>query len=168
MKWNHEHFTGVDWDQRTKTNGVYRIVSRRHKGWSRYVDKENGNYDYLLGCDVRMDSPISELRTQLFVQIDHTQPDVREGGVHAELIVVYLIRSEGLVLPPVVLLSPVKGPRYKSFAWEQSQRVDRSLRFHITAPIVTQARGRRVGTWPLQACTYIILVSFRDGEQGAR
>ncbi|EIN04871.1 glycoside hydrolase family 13 protein [Punctularia strigosozonata HHB-11173 SS5] len=52
MKWNHAHFTGVDWDQRTKTGGVYRLVSDRHKGWSRNVDNELGNYDYLLGSDI--------------------------------------------------------------------------------------------------------------------
>jgi alpha-amylase len=53
LKWTHEHFTGVDWDQRTKTGGVYRIVSQRHRGWSKHVSSELGNYDYLLGTDVR-------------------------------------------------------------------------------------------------------------------
>lgn len=72
MKWTHEHFTGkrwrysepsgnnnrpsptgLDWDQRSKTKGVFRIVSDKHKGWSLFVDKEFGNYDYLLGIDVR-------------------------------------------------------------------------------------------------------------------
>ena len=46
-------FLGLDWDQRTKTKGIYRIVSDKHKGWSLFVDKEFGNYDYLLGIDVR-------------------------------------------------------------------------------------------------------------------
>ena len=43
---------GIDWDHKTRTNGVFRIVSDKHKGWSLFVDKELGNYDYLLGCDV--------------------------------------------------------------------------------------------------------------------
>ncbi|TEB33337.1 glycoside hydrolase family 13 protein [Coprinellus micaceus] len=53
--WRQEHFSGVDWDQKTRTKGVYRI------GWSRNVDTELGNYDFLLGVD-----------------IDHTHPDVQE------------------------------------------------------------------------------------------
>ena len=43
---------GVDWDHRTQTKEVYRISGPNHKGWSRNVDKELGNYDYLLGVDV--------------------------------------------------------------------------------------------------------------------
>ncbi|KAI0749357.1 alpha amylase [Daedaleopsis nitida] len=61
LKWTHEHFTGLDWDHRTRTKGIYRITSNKHKGWSKWVDSENGNYDYLLGID-----------------IDHRHPDVRE------------------------------------------------------------------------------------------
>ncbi|KAH9481377.1 Alpha-amylase [Psilocybe cubensis] len=61
MKWNREHFTGVDWDHKTKTKGIYRIVAPGHKGWSRNVDSELGNYDFLLGVD-----------------IDHRHPAVRE------------------------------------------------------------------------------------------
>ena len=45
-------FIGVDWDHRTQTKEIYRISSPNHKGWSRNVDKELGNYDYLLGVDV--------------------------------------------------------------------------------------------------------------------
>ncbi|PPQ69318.1 hypothetical protein CVT25_005919 [Psilocybe cyanescens] len=52
MKWNREHFTGVDWDQKTKTKGIYRITAPGHKGWSRNVDSELGNYDFLLGVDI--------------------------------------------------------------------------------------------------------------------
>lgn len=72
LKWTHEHFTGmvydhsyircadgtpssgIDWDHRTRKNEIFRIVSDKHKGWSQHVDKEFGNYDYLLGIDVRM------------------------------------------------------------------------------------------------------------------
>ncbi|KAI0091286.1 glycoside hydrolase family 13 protein [Irpex rosettiformis] len=61
LKWTHEHFTGVDWDQRTKTKGVFLISTPKHKGWSKHVDKEFGNYDYLLGVD-----------------IDHRHPAVRK------------------------------------------------------------------------------------------
>ncbi|KAH7921040.1 glycoside hydrolase family 13 protein, partial [Leucogyrophana mollusca] len=61
FRWTHEHFTGLDWDDLARSNGVYRITSKGHKGWSRWVDKELGNYDYLLGID-----------------IDHRHPHVRQ------------------------------------------------------------------------------------------
>ncbi|KAF9533777.1 glycoside hydrolase family 13 protein [Crepidotus variabilis] len=61
MKWTQEHFTGVDWDDKAKTKGIFRITSPGHKGWSRNVDSELGNYDYLLGQD-----------------IDHRHPAVQE------------------------------------------------------------------------------------------
>ncbi|KAI0777127.1 glycoside hydrolase family 13 protein [Irpex lacteus] len=60
-KWTYEHFTGVDWDQRTQSKGVFRIESPKHKGWSKHVDRQFGNYDYLLGID-----------------IDHRHPAVRK------------------------------------------------------------------------------------------
>ncbi|KAI0956156.1 hypothetical protein AcV7_006632 [Taiwanofungus camphoratus] len=61
LRWTQEHFTGLDWDQRTRLQGVYRIIGGQHKGWSRFVDSELGNYDYLLGVD-----------------IDHRHPEVRK------------------------------------------------------------------------------------------
>ncbi|KAI9060672.1 glycoside hydrolase family 13 protein [Trametes sanguinea] len=61
FKWTHEHFTGLDWDHSSRTKGVFRIASSRHQGWSRWVDTELGNYDYLLGID-----------------INHRHPDVRK------------------------------------------------------------------------------------------
>ncbi|EGN99260.1 glycoside hydrolase family 13 protein [Serpula lacrymans var. lacrymans S7.3] len=59
--WTQEHFTGLDWDHQSRTNGVFRITGNGHRGWSKWVDKELGNYDYLLGVD-----------------IDHRHPRVRQ------------------------------------------------------------------------------------------
>ncbi|THH06432.1 hypothetical protein EW145_g4101 [Phellinidium pouzarii] len=61
MKWNHRHFSGVDWDAKTRTSEILYIDGPGRNGWSKFVADELGNYDYLLGCD-----------------IDHRQPDVRE------------------------------------------------------------------------------------------
>ncbi|KAJ7756441.1 glycoside hydrolase family 13 protein [Mycena maculata] len=61
FRWTHEHFTGLDWDHRTRTKAIYRISGPGRKGWSQNVDKELGNYDYLLGID-----------------IDHRNPDVQK------------------------------------------------------------------------------------------
>ena len=56
---NHR-ILGLDYNHRTNTTGVYRITGGNHKGWSRWVDKELGNYDYLLGMDVCLVTPYSE------------------------------------------------------------------------------------------------------------
>ncbi|KAL9714038.1 hypothetical protein Ac2012v2_002345 [Leucoagaricus gongylophorus] len=64
FKWNQSHFTGIDYDQKTGSNAIYRFVGPGHKGWSRNVDRELGNYDYLMGSD-----------------IDHRHPQVRDDLV---------------------------------------------------------------------------------------
>ncbi|KAG7451163.1 glycoside hydrolase family 13 protein [Guyanagaster necrorhizus] len=61
FRWNQTHFSGLDWDDRTRSKGIYRIEGPGHKGWSKNVDRELGNYDYLLGID-----------------IDHRHPAVQE------------------------------------------------------------------------------------------
>ncbi|PSR75546.1 hypothetical protein PHLCEN_2v9026 [Hermanssonia centrifuga] len=59
-------------------NGIYRIVSDKHQGWSPFVDKELGNYDYLLGVDVCTPFRfVSTARSDAF-QIDHRNPEVRK------------------------------------------------------------------------------------------
>ncbi|THV07425.1 glycoside hydrolase family 13 protein [Dendrothele bispora CBS 962.96] len=52
LRWNQEHFSGLDWDHKTRTKAIYRIIGSGHKGWSTHVDRELGNYDYLLGINI--------------------------------------------------------------------------------------------------------------------
>lgn len=40
--------SGVEWDNRTKTKSIYKIVEPGRKGWSKNVDQELGNYDFLV------------------------------------------------------------------------------------------------------------------------
>ncbi len=58
--WNHTHFDGVDWDDRRKRHDIFQFEG---KEWDGEVDKENGNYDYLMGADLDMGNPevLSEL-----------------------------------------------------------------------------------------------------------
>ncbi len=58
--WNHTHFDGVDWDDRRRRHEIFQFEG---KEWDGEVDRENGNYDYLMGADLDMSSPevISEL-----------------------------------------------------------------------------------------------------------
>ena len=49
--WNSSHFDGVDWDDKKHCSAVYQFEG---KSWDAEVDKENGNYDYLMGADLDM------------------------------------------------------------------------------------------------------------------
>lgn len=51
--WNASHFSGTDWDQGAKRNGIFRFNG---KHWNRETDVENGNYDYLMGADLDTDN----------------------------------------------------------------------------------------------------------------
>lgn len=56
FKWNHSHFTGVDWDNNSKQTGnIYRFAD---KSWAPDVSGENGNYDFLMGADVDVRNPV--------------------------------------------------------------------------------------------------------------
>lgn len=70
---------GVDWDHKTKTKGIYRIISPEHEGWSRNVDTELGNYDFLLGADVGVFflEYICGHNPRHNFQIDHRHPEVQ-------------------------------------------------------------------------------------------
>ncbi|PLB48256.1 alpha-amylase [Aspergillus steynii IBT 23096] len=56
MKYSRHHFSGVDWDQMRKTNGIYKMLGP-HKGWAEDVSKENGNYDFLMFADLDYSDP---------------------------------------------------------------------------------------------------------------
>lgn len=49
FKWDWNAFDGIDYDDKTKRNSIYKFLT---KEWSNRVDKENGNYDYLMGADL--------------------------------------------------------------------------------------------------------------------
>lgn len=52
--WDHTCFKGVDYDGSTGNTGIFRMEG---KEWDTDVDPEEGNYDYLMGCDVDVDNP---------------------------------------------------------------------------------------------------------------
>ncbi len=54
FQWDWTCFDGVDWDDRQDKTAVYRFEG---KNWDSQVDRENGNYDYLMGADLDMSSP---------------------------------------------------------------------------------------------------------------
>lgn len=60
--WNASHFDGTDWDDMRHKNGIYLM---HDKSWEQQVDAENGNYDYLMGCDIDFgnEEVVQELQT---------------------------------------------------------------------------------------------------------
>ena len=62
FKWNWTHFHGVDWDENTGTAAIYKFYG---KHWDENVDKENGNFDYLMGADIDLNNydVVNELKT---------------------------------------------------------------------------------------------------------
>lgn len=60
FEWHYYHFSGVDYDQKSDTKAIYRILGDG-KYWSEQTDDEKGNFDYLMEAD-----------------IDHAHPEVVE------------------------------------------------------------------------------------------
>lgn len=58
--WHWRHFTGIDRDESSEKEGVFKFVG---KYWERRVDKEKGNYDYLMGASLDLNHP--EVREEL-------------------------------------------------------------------------------------------------------
>jgi len=62
FKWHWYHFSGTDYNNANKKTAIYRIMGDG-KYWSKGVDNENGNYDYLMMNDIDLQHPevINEL-----------------------------------------------------------------------------------------------------------
>lgn len=57
MKYNKAHFSGIDWDGKSREKAIFKFVGTRPDGskkdWAKDVARsENGNYDYLMFADV--------------------------------------------------------------------------------------------------------------------
>ena len=74
FKWNWTHFHGIDWDENTGKAAIYKFYG---KHWDENVDKENGNYDYLMGADVDLNNfdVINELKSWGKWYVDTTGVD---------------------------------------------------------------------------------------------
>ncbi|CAG8424608.1 unnamed protein product [Penicillium salamii] len=62
MKYHWQHFSGIDWDDKSQQNAIYKIVAP-NKDWAQDVSTENGNYDYLMFADLDLTHP--EVRADL-------------------------------------------------------------------------------------------------------
>lgn len=53
FEWHWTHFIGIDWDEEKKEHGIFRF---KGKHWSPLVDREFGNFDYLMGADIDLNN----------------------------------------------------------------------------------------------------------------
>jgi len=51
FQWNYTHFNGTDYDAKEEKEGVFRILGE-NKYWNNNVDKELGNYDFLMFSNI--------------------------------------------------------------------------------------------------------------------
>lgn len=65
--WHYYHFNGVDYDVKTETSAIFRILGDG-KYWNEGVSPEKGNFDYLMYADIDHDHP--EVRQELFKWVD--------------------------------------------------------------------------------------------------
>ncbi|OBT79222.1 hypothetical protein VF21_01713 [Pseudogymnoascus sp. 05NY08] len=57
QKYHWYHFSGIDYDAKTKKTAIYKILGDDTKDWAESVDEEKGNYDYLMFADLDYDHP---------------------------------------------------------------------------------------------------------------
>jgi alpha-amylase len=55
--WDHQCFTGVDYDNRTGKTAVYNLIQEWGHDWEEMIDSEKGNYDYLMFNDLEFRNP---------------------------------------------------------------------------------------------------------------
>ena len=56
FKWNFNHFTAVDRDEKEQFNGIF-LIKGEFKEFEDEVDDENANYDYLMFADIHHHHP---------------------------------------------------------------------------------------------------------------
>lgn len=77
FQWHYYHFTGVDYDVKTETKAIYRILGDG-KYWAEETDREKGNFDYLMGADIDHAHP--EVQAELTKVADFMIEDMGYDG----------------------------------------------------------------------------------------
>lgn len=57
FQWDHQCFTGVDYNHRTGETAVFSFLSEYGDDWEELVGEEKGNYDYLMFADIEYRNP---------------------------------------------------------------------------------------------------------------
>ena len=83
FQWSFNHFTGVDFDQSSGEQGIFRILGE-HKGWNWGVSHENGNFDYLMFADI--DHANEEVKNELLRWIDWFLDELNIDGIRLDAV----------------------------------------------------------------------------------
>ncbi len=62
--WNHQCFSGCDYNNKTGEKGIYSFLSEYGDDWEEMIDREKGNYDYLMFFDIESRNPA--VREEIF------------------------------------------------------------------------------------------------------
>ena len=108
FEWNFQHFSGVDYDQKAETEGIFKIVGE-NKQWADGVSEEKGNYDYLM-----------------FADIDHKHPDVQEELLNWGEWFVNFIQIDGMRFDA---LKHINSSFIERFIQHIEEKVDREFYF---------------------------------------
>lgn len=63
FKWNHHHFTGVDWDEKQKEKAIFKLINR-YTTWEDVLSTEKSNFDYLMFSDIELRN--KQVRRELY------------------------------------------------------------------------------------------------------
>ncbi len=76
FEWHFIHFNGVDYDEKAKESGIFRIIGE-NKNWSTDTDKEMGNFNYLMSANIDSAHPdvVTELEKVSDFMIDELHYD---------------------------------------------------------------------------------------------
>ncbi len=55
--WDYQCFSGVDYAADLNETAIFSIMNEYGPGWENVIDRENGNYDYLMFCDIDFRNP---------------------------------------------------------------------------------------------------------------
>ena len=76
--WTFQHFSGVDYDNSTGENGIFKIIWE-DRDWKYAVSKEKGNYDYLMFADIDHYNP--DVRAEIFKWIEWLINETKIDGI---------------------------------------------------------------------------------------
>ncbi|KAH8881372.1 alpha-amylase-like protein [Thozetella sp. PMI_491] len=81
LRWNKDHFTGIDYDHKHKVKALYKFEG---KEWAEDTAPELGNYDYLMFADIDHKHP--EVRRDLFHWVEWLASQLKLGGLRLDAI----------------------------------------------------------------------------------
>ncbi|KAL8656771.1 MAG: hypothetical protein Q9210_000014 [Variospora velana] len=116
QKYHWYHFTGTDYNNANGRTAIYRILGDG-KNWSNFVDKENGNYDYLMFADIDYTHPEVEADVKAWATWLYSQVPIQ--GIRFDAIKHY---SEEFLQSLVEHLDKTAGPGWFLVGefWEDS------------------------------------------------